>query len=98
MLRDYIEKILKEYNAARKKENFADNPLANILRNEIPNYLKKITDFPENYKFSGSAGQGNWTYSPWVGVFNKKITESAQRGYYIVYLFREDMKGVIFLT
>ena len=31
---------------------------------------------------------------PWTGVFNKKITDSAQRGYYIVYLFREDMKGV----
>ena len=94
MLRDYVEKVLIEYNDVRNKENFSDNPLAKVLRNEFPNYLKEITDNPENYKFDGSAGQGNWTYSPWVAVFNKKITESAQKGYYIVYLFRENMKGV----
>ncbi|MGP8024403.1 MAG: MrcB family domain-containing protein [Methanobacterium sp.] len=93
MLRDYIEKILKEYQVARN-ENFAENTLAAVLRHDFPNYLKEITDKPENYKFVGSAGQGNWTYSPWVGVFNKKVTDSAQRGYYIVYLFREDMEGV----
>ena len=93
MLRDYIEKILKEYQVARN-ENFAENPLAAVLRHDFPNYLKEITDKPENYKFVGSAGQGNWTYSPWIGVFNKKVTDSAQRGFYIVYLFREDMKGV----
>lgn len=29
-----------------------------------------------------------------MAVFNKEITESAQRGYFIVYLFREDMEGV----
>jgi 5-methylcytosine-specific restriction protein A len=28
---------------------------------------------------------------PWVGIFNKKITTSAQNGYYIVLLFAEDM-------
>jgi len=94
MLRDYVEKVLIEYNDVRNKENFSDNPLAKVLRNEFPNYLKELTDIPGNYKFYGSAGQGNWTYSPWVAVFNKKITESAQKGYYIVYLFCEDMKGV----
>ena len=93
MLKDNIKKIFTDYLASRN-ENFADHPLAAVLRHDFPNYLENLTDSSEKYKFSGSAGQGNWTYSPWVGVFNKKITESAQRGYYIVYLFREDMKGV----
>ena len=37
---------------------------------------------------------GNWAQLPWIAIFNPKITKSAQSGYYIVYLFREDMKGV----
>jgi len=93
MLRDNIKKIFSDYLASRN-ENFADHPLASVLRRDFPNYLKNLTDQPQKYKFAGSAGQGNWTYSPWVAVFNKKITKSAQNGYYIVYLFREDMKGV----
>jgi 5-methylcytosine-specific restriction protein A len=44
--------------------------------------------------FKGSAGQGNWAKGPWVGIFNPIVTTGAQRGYYPVYLFREDMHGV----
>jgi 5-methylcytosine-specific restriction protein A len=42
----------------------------------------------------GSAGQGNWARGPWVGIFNPIITRSAQAGYYVCFLFREDMKGL----
>lgn len=37
---------------------------------------------------------GNWAELPWIGIFNPQITKTAQSGYYIVYLFREDMQGV----
>jgi hypothetical protein len=37
---------------------------------------------------------GNWAQLPWVGIFNPNITSSAQSGYYIVYLFKENMEGV----
>jgi len=37
---------------------------------------------------------GNWAQLPWIGIFNPRITKTAQSGYYLVYLFREDMKGV----
>ena len=40
------------------------------------------------------AGRGNWTFTPWVAVLNLKITESVQKGFYVVYLFRGDTKGV----
>lgn len=46
-----------------------------------------------NYKVA-SAGIGYWTEIPWIDVFDREITESAQKGYYVVYLFREDMSGV----
>jgi 5-methylcytosine-specific restriction enzyme A len=31
---------------------------------------------------------------PWLGIFDRLITESAQNGYYLVYLVREDCSGV----
>ena len=47
-----------------------------------------------DYIVEGSAGQGQWTRCPWVAVFDPVVTDSAQRGYYPVYLFREDFTGV----
>ena len=93
MLKELFERVLKEYKSAHS-ENFADHPIANILRNEIPDKLEQIVENSDKYKVSGSAGRGNWTYSPWVAVMDRKITETPQKGYYLVYLFQEDMKGV----
>lgn len=49
------------------------------------------------YKVEGSIGNGNIARVPWVGIFNRAITESAQNGYYIVLLFAEDM-GACYLS
>lgn len=93
MLKENIEKIFKNYLNSRN-EQFANHPIAAVLRRDFPKDLEGLTETSHHYKFTGSAGQGNWTHSPWVAVFNKKITESAQSGYYLVYLFQEDMEGV----
>jgi len=93
MLKELFERVLKEYKSART-ENFTGHPIANILRNEIPGQIKQDIYNTNKYKISGSAGQGNWTYSPWVAILDKEITESPQKGYYLVYLFREDMNGI----
>jgi 5-methylcytosine-specific restriction enzyme B len=45
----------------------------------------------------GSVGQGVWTDVPWVAIMNKEVTTSTQRGYYIVYLFSDDMSK-LYLT
>lgn len=44
-----------------------------------------------DFKVQGSFGNGVIAGVPWVGVFNRRVTESAQNGYYIVLLFSEDM-------
>jgi hypothetical protein len=93
MLRENIAKIFKNYLNSRD-EQFANHPIAAVLRRDLPKDLESLTENSNDYKFAGSAGQGNWTHSPWIAAFHKKITESAQSGYYIVYLFREDMEGV----
>jgi energy-coupling factor transporter ATP-binding protein EcfA2 len=65
--------------------------LAKLLRNDLPDDIKTVVN--RDFIVKGSAGQGNWTNLPWVGIFNPEITSSAQSGYYIVYLFSEDMEG-----
>ena len=92
ILREYFEQILKNYLSA-KNENFVDHPLARLIRIETPKYIKEILG-EKNYIVKGSPGMGNWSQLPWVAIFNPDVTTSAQSGYYIVYLFKENMQGV----
>ena len=93
MLKGDIEQVLNNYKMAMN-ENFTGHPIAKVLRVNFPKDLEKVIGEPNKYKITGSAGQGNWTYSPWVAIFDKRITKSAQSGFYPVYLFKEDMSGV----
>lgn len=89
---------MAEYPSATK-ENFKGHSLADFLRHTFPETLEAIIsevsvpDAPE-YIIEGSAGQSQWARCPWVAVFDPVVTDSAERGYYPVYLFREDMTGV----
>lgn len=93
MMRHSIERILREYKIA-KTEPIAGHPLAKLVTKSLPEYIIGLVKAPTRYKVEGSAGKGNWAGCPWISVFDISITESAQSGYYPVYLFREDMTGV----
>ena len=93
MMRDSIERVLKEYKTARLQP-FAGHPLKQLITKALPEYISSLIRAPTRYKVEGSAGKGNWAGCPWISVFDISITESAQAGYYPVYLFREDMTGV----
>jgi 5-methylcytosine-specific restriction enzyme A len=68
---------------------------AKLVTNKLPeSILEKLNFDIGDYKVEGSVGRGVWTDTPWVSIFKKSITESAQKGFYIVYLFRGDMSGV----
>ncbi len=93
MLRQSLERVLREYRSAKAKP-LSGHPLATFLRRDLPKVLEALVENPERYKFEGSAGHGNWARCPWVAAFDILITDSAQSGYYPVYLFRRDMQGV----
>jgi len=93
MLRENIEKVLREYQSAKNKP-FSGHALAGLLRTDFPENLKSLVDDLTKYDFEGSAGITKWANCPWVAVFDIIVTDSAQSGYYPVYLFRQDMKGV----
>jgi 5-methylcytosine-specific restriction protein A len=92
MLRHSIERLFKEYKTA-KTDSLAGHPLAQVVTKSLPDYITGLIKAPRRYKVEGSAGKGNWASCPWVAIFDISITESAQSGYYPVYLFREDMTG-----
>ncbi|WP_078544800.1 McrB family protein [Litchfieldia alkalitelluris] len=89
-------KVMNEFLEARQGP-FSSHPLGRLLRHEIPSTIKDFPFINENYEVTGSIGKGNWTTVPWIAIMNRQITVSTQRGYYIVYLFSDDMKR-LYLT
>jgi len=92
---DYFKIILKSY-LDNKKTRLANNHIAGVIRNTIPNQINSIVNKDrryEKYIIKGSAGVGKWASIPWVAIFDPRITTSAQEGYFPVYLFKDDMSG-----
>lgn len=96
-LREAIERFVNEY-AVAKTEIFAQHPFGSFVRSDIPKilYSTNIVD-PDKYLITGSVGQGNWATVPWVCIFDRLITTTAQKGVYIVYLLSKDT-STLYLT
>ncbi|NHM30663.1 MrcB family domain-containing protein [Neobacillus terrae] len=96
-LRDGFLRVMNEYLEA-KREGFGGHPFGAFVRSQLPNEINKLPFISSyDYVVTGSVGQGNWATIPWIAIMNNKITTSTQRGYYIVYLFSEDMQQ-LYLT
>lgn len=71
------------------------NPVHDLVLNDIPGILKSWAPEFDQYIFKGSEGEGNLTKTPWFAVLNPDITDTARKGYYIVYLFDESLQKLI---
>ncbi|PFJ52339.1 restriction endonuclease [Bacillus cereus] len=96
-LREKFLIVMDEYLQART-ERFAGHKMGSVVRHEMTTEITRLPFIDHNqYVVTGSVGQGNWAAVPWLAIMNKDITTSTQRGYYIVYLFSEDMER-LYLT
>ncbi|PHG46314.1 MrcB family domain-containing protein [Bacillus wiedmannii] len=96
-LREKFLTVMNEYLQA-KTERFAGHKMGAVVRHEMTTEITRLPFVDHNqYVVTGSIGQGNWAAVPWLAIMNKDITTSTQRGYYIVYLFSEDMER-LYLT
>jgi MoxR-like ATPase len=95
-IREKLIYIMNNYVSA-KAQPFGGNALGSYVRNDVPKEFQKLPCLNDKYVVTGSVGQGNWASVPWIAIMNKEITTSTQRGYYIVYLFSEDMSR-LYLT
>ncbi len=93
--RKLFEEFMESYVGLRKSTPFAKHPIGAILTDRLPKVIERF-DFINNDTFviKGSYGNGNWTYTPWIAIFNRRITRTVQEGVYIVYLFSSDMERV----
>lgn len=87
-MREIFQKFFNEYLIASKNKWSGSEPFVQYVAKEVPEilYQKNIIDI-NRFLIKGSTGLGVYTKLPWIAIFNKDITTSAQRGIYIVYLF-----------
>lgn|GEM_PF-2231949 len=92
-LQEYLLHILDNYPAEKEKP-FRDNPLASYIRTQAFESIPDTLFDRKDYAAMASPGKGVWAAVPWLGIFDRSISTTAQKGYDIVYLFREDSQGV----
>lgn len=100
-LKDNFQKLMTEYklvyDEVTKTQKYK-HPLSGLIRKAIPECIEKELVLSNDiYKVKGSCGAGRWTSVPWIAVFDKRITSSAQKGIYIVYLLNKDTQK-LYLT
>lgn len=99
-LHDLFYRWVDEYanilSSVKEKRDFK-NPFREIISKDIPALLTDLTPIVAPYIVTGSFGKGRWTDFPWIAVFDSRITTSAQKGVYIVYLLNKDAK-TLYLT
>ncbi len=87
-----LQRVLAEYVAATTAP-LSGHPLARFIRRDWPTTLRPHVD-SVRYHLKASPGRGqHWAHVPWLGVFDRSLTTSAQRGHYVVYLIRADGSG-----
>ena len=91
MLRDVRERIGKSYLVA-KDEPFKGHLLGRFIRKDGPDEVARVIADPQLIAKGGCGVSGQWAYVPRIGLFDPAITDGAQRGFYIVYLFSADME------
>lgn len=94
-IRDVLKKVLGSYLIA-KTEPFKGHNLKDLIVNASHDVLLKASGVDKKlYRVRGSVGQfETWTGLPWIALLRRNRAENAKKGYYIVYLFRNDLSGV----
>ena len=99
-LHNAINRLLRDYKSVYeyvKEANDWKNPFRELISKDIPNLLQQCADISSPYQIVGSYGKGRWTAVPWIAIFDSRITTSAQKGVYIVYLLNKNTQE-LFLT
>lgn len=90
-LKNCLEDLLNNYLSAKKK-NVNENEILrvkDVIGTQLPKYLKEIT----NQNIFSSVWD-KWDYCPYVAIINPEVSLKHTEGFFINYIFREDMNGV----
>lgn len=93
MIKEAIDRIFTEYIKARDEE-FKGHPFAYWVMHDLPTIFQtEMAEFP-GILWVASAGKGRWADAPWIAAFDPLVTETAQEGFYPVYLFNRSLDRV----
>ncbi len=91
-----ISEVARSWESYRSgKKTNREHPMHKLVVDEIPEVLESWTSNSHKYKFVGSDGQGNILRTPWFATLNLEVTDSATKGYYLVYLMSADLKTLV---
>jgi len=94
LLADQLSKLATDYVYERAKP-FTGSKFGDFVRHDIAVEAKKIITFsPFDLKVKASVGQGVWASIPWLAFFDPLITESATKGFYVVFLINSDAQTI----
>jgi len=93
MLKEIFVEIMESYPIESEK-GFAGNSLADSIRHEFPELVQSFFPKYQDFIWDASPGKGRWADAPWLAIFNPLVTDTAQSGYYPVYLFTKSLNAV----
>ncbi|MGP3726064.1 MrcB family domain-containing protein [Cereibacter sphaeroides] len=94
MLAHYLSRLATEFTYERAKP-FSGSKFGDFVRHDIAIEAKKILMLWRfDLKVKASVGQGVWASVPWLAFFDPLITETATKGFYVVYLVNPDKNTI----
>jgi|SRR5215213_221125 len=87
-MRDKFQMVL-DLIADARTQPLASHPLAHLITHDLRDAVSEVVD-DSSYLVTGSPGKGNWAETVWLAVFDRMVSESAQHGFYLVYLVPRD--------
>jgi 5-methylcytosine-specific restriction enzyme A len=94
LISDVLEHYRQTRNQLAGRAFNVGNTDQKSLLTGLPEFFENLLDElgrKKEFLVEGSIGIGNMPNVPWVGIFNRSVTLTAQEGYYLVLLFSEDM-------
>lgn len=93
-IREILIDILSNYQQEATKP-FKNNEFIHKITHDYTQELYRlVAQYGDRYKVTGSCGKGKWAECPWIAIFDTIITDNAQEGYYLVFLFDKCMNNV----
>ena len=94
MLADQLSRLATEYNHECANP-FKGSKFGGFVRHDISKAAEKLlTVGPFDLKVKASVGQGVWASVPWLAFFDPLVTETATKGFYVVYLINPDEQTI----
>lgn len=101
-MRELFEQVLQLQDQFTSENTVAMVTRGKLIRQDIPEemlgwaatHVGAASPYEGRLATEGSDGMGRKTYVPWARIFAPEYSSSAQRGWYVVWLFRADGAGV----